>query len=163
MASDSSGKALVFAAVVFAGIYLTHNANLNRPAPAFSLPETYGGRVDLASYRGQPVLLVFWTSSCGYCRQELPLLSQLAPEFRRKGISVIAIHLGAAEDARAYLSSNRVDLTSLVDEEGRVGQAYRVGGVPKLILVGADGKIIRDKSGMADESVLREWMDNPTE
>jgi peroxiredoxin len=131
---------------------------LNQQAPEFSLPETYGGHVDLASYRGQPVLLVFWTTSCGICRQELPLLSQIAPELRSKGISVMAIHLGGGDDARDYMRSNHIRLTSLVDEDGRVGQAYHVSGVPKLVLIGADGKIVRSQSGMADETTLREWM-----
>jgi len=159
MANESSGKLLAFIAVVFAGFYFTHDATLNQPAPAFALPETYGGRVDLASYRGQPVLLVFWNASCGICRRELPLWSQWAPEFRQKGVAIVTIHLGDVDDARAYLRSNHIALTSLVDADGGVGQAYRVCGVPKLVLVGADGQIIRNASGMADEITLREWMD----
>lgn len=93
-----------------------------------------------------------------YCREELPLLSQSAPELRRKGIAVVTIHLGDADDARGYLRSSHIDLTSLVDAEGRVGHAYRASGIPKLVLVGADGKIARTKSGMAMRVSLREWM-----
>jgi len=158
MAQQSSGGALLFAVAILAGIYLARDSGVNQPAPGFSLPETYGGRVDLASYRGQPVLLVFWTTSCGICRRELPVLSQLDPEFHRKGIAVIAIHLGTVQEARDYMRSNQVSLTSLVDAEGTVGQAYRVSGVPKLVLIGADGRIKKTSAGMANESVLREWI-----
>jgi peroxiredoxin len=87
-------------------------------------------------------------------------MSQMAPEFRSKGIAVVAIHLGGAEDVRDFMQSNHIALTSLVDAEGLVGQAYGVGGVPKLVLIGTDGKIKRTKAGMADESELREWMDS---
>lgn len=159
MAQQSSAGFVLFAAALFAGLYLTRDASLNQPAPAFSLPETYGGRVDLESFRGQPVLLVFWMTSCGICRRELPLMSRLAPEFRSRGIAVVAIHLGGAGEARDYMRSNQIDMTSLVDSDGAVARAYRVGGVPKLVLIGTDGKIKRTSSGMADESILREWMD----
>ena len=159
MAQQSGAGVLLLAVCVFAGVYLTRDAGLDRPAPDFSLPETYGGQVDLASFRGQPVLLVFWITSCGICRRELPLLEQMAPDFRTKGIAVVAIHLGGKEDARDYMRVNHIGSTPLVDSEGAVGQAYRVSGVPKMVLIGRDGKIKRTTAGMAGESVLREWMD----
>ncbi len=159
MAEQSRAGFLLFVAAVFAGVYLTRDASLNQQAPAFSLPETYGGRVDLESFRGRPVVLVFWMTSCGICRRELPMMSQLAPEFRSKGIAVVAIHLGRADEARDYMRSNRINMTSLVDSEGAVGQAYHVSGVPRLVLIGHDGRIKRTTSGLADEGVLREWMD----
>jgi peroxiredoxin len=159
MAQQATGAVLLCAAAIIGGLYLTRDADLNRPAPGFSLPETYGGSVGLESYRGRPVLLVFWTTSCGICRRELPAVSRVAPEFRSKGIGVVAIHLGGGDDVRDFMSSNHIALTSLVDTEGAVGQAYHVSGVPKMVLIGADGKIKRTKAGMANESELREWMD----
>ncbi len=159
MAQQSTGAVLLCAAAIFGGLLLTRDSELNQPAPAFSLPETYGGSVGFESYRGRPVLLVFWTTSCGICRRELPAVSHVAPEFRSKGIGVVAIHLGGADDVRDFMSSNHIALTSLVDAEGAVGQAYHVSGVPKMVLIGADGKIKRTKAGMADESELREWME----
>ena len=158
MAQQATGAVLLCAAAIFGGLYLTRDAELNQPAPGFSLPEAYGGSVGLESYRGRPVLLVFWTTSCGICRKELPAVSRVAPEFRGKGIGVVAIHLGGADEVGDFMRSNHVALTSLVDAEGVVGQAYHVSGVPKMVLIGADGKIKRTKAGMAEESELREWM-----
>ena len=156
---QSNGRALLMVGAIFAGLYLTRDSTVNQPAPDFSLPETMGRHVGLASYHGRPVLLVFWMTSCGICRHELPLLSQLAPELQRKGIDVLAIHLGDAEAASDYMSSNHIGLRSLADPEGSVGQAYHVSGVPKLVLIGSDGKIKRTTAGWADESVLRNWVD----
>ncbi len=158
MAERSSGGIVLFALVVFGGMYLVRDANLGRQAPDFSLPDTYGGSVDLASYRGRPVLLVFWMTSCGICRHELPTLSQMAPQFRSKGIAVVAIHLGSADEARDYIGPNHIDLTSLVDADGTVARAYHVSAVPKLVLIGNDGIIRKTTTGMADESVLVQWM-----
>jgi methylamine dehydrogenase accessory protein MauD len=160
MAQRSTGAVLLCAtAVFFAGLFVTRDADLNQPAPNFSLPEAFGGSVGFESYRGRPVLLVFWATSCGICRRELPAVSRVAPEFRSKGIGVVAIHVGWADDVRDFMQSNHIALTSLVDAEGAVGQAYHVSGVPKMVLIGADGKIKRTKAGMADESELREWVE----
>jgi len=150
---------LAFVAVVLLGFFWTRDPSLNRQAPEFSLPESYGGRVDLASYRGRPVLLVFWTTSCGICRHELPLLNQLAPEFASKGIAVVTVLLGGKDEARSYLSANHLDLTAVVDSDGAVAGAYHVNGVPRLVLITKDGKVKRAASGWTDESTLRDWMD----
>ena len=149
----------LFAAGVLAVGILSRDSLLSREAPPFSLPETYGGRVNLSSYKGQPVLLVFWTTTCGVCRYQLPLLNRMAPEFRSRGIAVATIHLGGKAAARDYLRESRIGLTALVDEEGTTGASYRVSGVPKMVLVGADGNILRSHAGMLRESRLREWMD----
>jgi methylamine dehydrogenase accessory protein MauD len=142
------------------GVYAAWNGRLGRPAPAFSLPETDGGQIDLASYNGRPVLLVFWTSSCPICQQELPMLNRLEPEFRGKGIAVVTILLGGEGEARDFLDSNRIGLTSAYDSAGKVGRAYDVSGVPKLVLIGKDGKVKRVRSGWTTERVLRSWMDS---
>jgi methylamine dehydrogenase accessory protein MauD len=140
------------------GGFLLRNGSFGTPAPTFSLPEVDAGQVDLASYAGRPVLLVFWTTSCPICQHELPLLNRMDPEFRSKGISVLTICLGAPDETRAYLDSKEIALKTLYDVDGRVGRAYRVGGVPKLVLIDKDGKIKRSQSGWAGENVLRNWM-----
>ena len=143
---------------LIAGFYLLRDGILGKPAPAFSLPETDGGQIDLASYRGRPVLLVFWTSSCPICQQELPMLNRLEPEFRGRGIAVVTILLGSESEARDFLYSNGVGLTSAYDSAGKVGRAYNVSGVPKLVLIGSDGKVKHSSSGWTTERVLRSWM-----
>ena len=122
---------MLCAAAIIGGLYLTRDADLNRPAPGFSLPETYGGSVGFESYRGRPVLLVFWTTSCGICRRELPAVSHVAPEFRSKGIGVVAIHLGGADDVADFMGSNHIALTSLVDTEGVGGRLITLAEYPK--------------------------------
>jgi len=152
-------KFVLVVAAFCLGLYMLRDSIVSRPAPDFSLPGVYGGRVDLDSYRGRPVLLVFWTSSCPICQRELPLLSRLAPIYRGKDVNVVAIHLGGEDEAAEYLGANNVNLTTVYDEDGSVGRKYGVSGVPKLVLIGADGKIKRSHSGWTGESVLRHWLD----
>lgn len=149
---------MLFFVGILAVLWFGHDRLLNQTAPSFSLPGTYGGRVTLSSYRGQPVLLVFWTTSCGICRAELPIVNRLAPEFRDRGIAVVSIHLGSRDDAREYMRENHFAMTALADEDGIVGRDYGVYGVPKNVLVGANGKILRTHAGMLNERGLRSWM-----
>ena len=143
-------------------VFLLRDGMTGREAPDFSLREAYGGQVQLQSLRGRPVLLVFWTTSCGICRHELPVLDRLAEEFRGRGVEMLAINLGDLEGARQYMRENHLNLTTLVDTDGIVGQKYNVNGVPKLVLVGADGRIKRAHAGMQSERTMRQWLESVT-
>jgi peroxiredoxin len=131
---------------------------VNRKAPTFSLPEAFGGQVDLGTYRGRPVLLVFWTMSDAECRRELSMISQVAPELRSKGIGVVAIHVGDVGNLKEYLKSNQIALTALVDTDGEVSMWYHVEGQHKLVLVGSDGVIKESSDPQVDEKMLRKWI-----
>lgn len=152
---------VLFGVMVCAGVYVARNGNpFGSPAPNFSLPEVYGGRVDLDSYRGRPVLLVFWTTSCPICQRELPVLSKLAPSFRSKGVTLLPINLDGESQAADFLSSKSLNLTSLFDSDNKVARAYDVGGVPKFVLIDKDGRVRRSASGWTSERVLRNWIDS---
>ena len=151
------GTALLVTAILL-GVYFLRGGGLSKPAPAFSLPEPDGGQVDLASYAGRPVLLVFWTTSCPICQRELPMLNRMDWEFRDRGTDVLTVCLGGEDEARDYLSSNRIALKTVYDAQGKVGRAYSVGGVPRLVLIDKDGKVKRSTSGWTSEGELRDWM-----
>ena len=74
----------------------------------------------------------------------------------KKDVAVVAIHIGD-DNVQGYLRANNIDLLSVIDGDYSVAQAYNVHGVPKLFLVGEDGRIERSHSGMADEATLRSW------
>jgi thiol-disulfide isomerase/thioredoxin len=120
------------------------------------LQGAYGGEYRLDSFRGRPVLLVFWTTGCGFCRHELPILDRLHAEAARNGVEIACVNIGDLDGARQVMRP--LHLLNLVDADGSVARSYRVSGVPKLVLVGADGKIKRSAPGMQGEASLREWL-----
>ena len=132
-------------------------------APGFALHEVWGGQVDLESYRGQPVLLVFWTTSCGICRHEMPVLDRLASEFQGKGLVMLAINVGDPDGARDFMRDRHINrLTNLVDTDGAVAQKYGVSAVPRLVLVGRTGKVEQAGIGAKNMDTLRRWFENAT-
>jgi peroxiredoxin len=132
---------------------------LHRKAPPFTLPETSGGQVDLDSFRGRPVLLVFWSMASADCRRELSLINQVAPDYRMKGIGVVAIHLGDVANLKDYFRSNQISMTSLIDADGSVEEDYGVERQHELVLIGNDGRIKQISEAIADEALLRKWME----
>ncbi len=155
MGDRSSSPLIWIAAALVVLLFLRHN-EVGRAAPDFALRGAYGGEYSLDSFRGKPVLLVFWTTSCSICRHELPILDNLFPDAMRNGVEIAAVNIGDEDGAREVLRP--LHLLNLVDADGSVARSYGVSGVPKLVLIGADGKIKRSESGLARESTLRAWL-----
>jgi len=155
MADRSSSPLIWIAAAVAVFLLFRHN-EIGRQAPDFALQGAYGGEYRLDSFRGRPVLLVFWSTNCGICRHELPILDNLHDEAARNGVEIACVNVGDVDGAREVMRP--LHLLNLVDPDGRAAQSYAVGGVPKLVLIGADGKIKRSASGMEGESTLRDWL-----
>jgi thiol-disulfide isomerase/thioredoxin len=153
---DRSSSALLWIAAAFVVfLFLRHN-EIGRPAPDFELQGAYGGEYHLDSFHGRPVLLVFWSTNCGICRHELPILDRLHEETARNGVEIACVNVGDGDGAREVMRP--LHMLNLIDPDGRAAHSYGVSGVPKLVLIGADGKIKRSASGMEGESTLRAWL-----
>jgi thiol-disulfide isomerase/thioredoxin len=154
--AERSSTPLVWIAVGVVVFLFLRNNEIGRRAPDFDLKGAYGGEYSLDSFRGKPVLLVFWSTNCGICRHELPILDRLHDETARNGVEIACVNVGDGEGAREVMRP--LHLLNLVDTDGRAARSYGVSGVPKLVLIGADGKIKRSASGMEGESTLRDWL-----
>src|SRR6516225_1335024 len=63
------------------------------PAPSFSLPARDGSNVSLAQYKGQVVMINFWASWCGPCRQEMPLLESIYRKYNKMGFTLLGVNV----------------------------------------------------------------------
>jgi peroxiredoxin len=112
-------------------------APVGTPAPALQLPDLDGETVDLAQFRGQRMLLLFWNPSCGFCQQMLPELKQWAASPPSGAPRLLVISAGTAESNRAQGLSSPV----LLDPTFSVGPRFGVNGTPSAVLVDAEGRI----------------------
>lgn len=121
-------------------------------APAFTLLDAHGEVVQPQAYRGAPLLINFWATWCGPCKEELPLFQEAYQETDE--LQVLLINLGEERDvAQGYLDAQQVTLRTAVDpyagagagaeETGAVARRYRVLGLPTTVFVDAGG-VIRD-------------------
>jgi thiol-disulfide isomerase/thioredoxin len=97
--------------------------------------------VRLADLRGKVVLLDFWGTWCGYCREALPTIELLHRAGHEKGLAVFGVDAEAPELARRYLAQYGYTLPSLVDQSDIVSASYRVNSWPTTVLIDRQGNV----------------------
>ena len=129
----------------------------------FTQADTSGNPVSLSSFRGKYVLLDFWASWCGPCRQENPNVVANFKKFSAKNFTVLGVSLDRPGQKDRWLQAIYKDnltwthVSDLQFWNNAVAQQYRVQGIPKNWLIGPDGKIIaKDLRGPALEQKLCE-------
>jgi peroxiredoxin len=112
------------------------------PAPDFTLKSNSGKNIKLSELRGQVVMINFWASWCGPCRQEMPLLNQLYQRYEPMGFTLLGVNV--EEDSAAadkVLKEIPVDFPVLYDNRNQVSETYQVRAMPSTILIDRDGKV----------------------
>ncbi len=112
------------------------------PAPPFTLAAKGGSTLSLAQYKGQVVMLNFWASWCGPCRQEMPLLENIYKKYNKMGFTLIGVNVEpdskAADD---WLKQTPVSFPVIYDKESQVSKAYDVSGMPSTVIIDRKGNI----------------------
>lgn len=110
-------------------------------APAFELPDLFGGRRSLSSLRGRPALLVFFNPRCGYCLQMLPGLAKLPWEHHGTGLAPLVVTTATAEENRKLVQEHGFRGPVLLQEGMEIANRYECTGTPMGYLIDAEGKI----------------------
>lgn len=124
-----------------------------------------GGRVDVADWRGDVVVLNTWYAQCPPCRAEAPDLVALADDYADRGVHVLGVN--STDDAGAALAFERtfaVPYPSLHDADGTAIAALQgvvpVQAVPTTVVLDADGRVAARVLGVVDPSTLRAVVDD---
>jgi peroxiredoxin len=105
----------------------------------------------LSGNRGNLILLNFWATWCGPCREEMPSMEQLSRSFGGQGFTVLAVNQReSAAQVERYMKTNGLNFRAPLDTDGRVSASYRVYGIPATYLIDAHGQAIGMKSGTRD-------------
>jgi cytochrome c biogenesis protein CcmG, thiol:disulfide interchange protein DsbE len=130
-------------------------AVVGEDAPDFSFVLADEQGTSLADLTGKPVVINFWATWCGPCRQEMPDLVALHEE--NPDLIVLAVNLQEdMERVRPFAEEFAMTMTVILDAEGKVGRAYGVRGLPITIFINSDRKIASRWDGMLTASLLAE-------
>lgn len=115
---------------------------VGKGAPDFTLPSASGRNIRLSEQRGKVVLVNFWASWCGPCRQELPALDKLQAQYGAAGFQLLAVNVDDNRgNADAMLKKLGVKLSTLYDTEKRVAKLYDVDTMPATLVLDTDGRV----------------------
>jgi thiol-disulfide isomerase/thioredoxin len=114
-------------------------------APAFELITFAGEAYNNDSFRGRPVLLVFWAPWCKVCQRELPLLGEFYQRDKPAQLRMVSIGFADTRTNVETFVKSRADVfvfPTAYDEERWVAEAFKVNATPTYVLVDAQGNIV---------------------
>lgn len=127
-------------AILTLGLMMPLAVHASTPAPDFTLKSRSGENIRLEDMRGQVVMLNFWASWCGPCRQEMPLMDDLYEQYKDLGFTILAVNVDEnREEARRFLDKVPVTYPILYDPESRVSELYDVQAMPTTVMIDRDG------------------------
>jgi len=131
--------ALAFSLVVPLNAY---GVGVQDNAPDFTLKSLQGSNMRLEEYRGQVVLINFWASWCGPCRQEMPLLDRLHHRYEDTGFAVLGVNVeGETAPAQKIVDKTNVTFPILIDDGQKVSEMYNLQAMPSTVVIDRDGVV----------------------
>jgi thiol-disulfide isomerase/thioredoxin len=136
---------------------------VGKPAPPLKLKTLDGKEFDLESLRGKPVLVDFWATWCMPCREAMPHLAKLYDQFREKGLGVVSVSKDDdPADAARFFAKYKYSWLNVADPNGESDGDWGESGIPRLVLVGKDGRVLFEGEGFdeAQEAKIRAALHN---
>jgi thiol-disulfide isomerase/thioredoxin len=115
---------------------------ITRPSSDFALRSLGAENVRLSEQLGEVVVLNFWATWCGPCRQEMPLLDEIYVKYRRAGLVLLSINIDEDVDEAAEMAKTLgVSYPVLLDTRNEVAKAYELGTLPLTVLIDREGTV----------------------
>ena len=134
-------KGLAIAALAVAGI-ADAAVTPQSLAPDFTLRSGEGRNLRLQEQRGRVVMINFWATWCGPCRQEMPHLSRLHDKYKGAGFVLLGVNIDDdPANAAALAAKLGVSFPVLYDTDKRVSKLYDLSTMPSTVLIDRDGKV----------------------
>jgi len=122
----------------------------NAPPVEFGLLD--GTRTSLAALRGRPVLLVFWSTTCTPCLEEIPDLVKLHDAYSSRGLMLLAVTMPYDPPlaVRDFARAHKLPYAIAIDLQGVSARAFGVASIPNSVLIDRDGRIAWQQTGRLD-------------
>lgn len=120
--------------------------NLKGKKLSLSGPSLRGGTLDIASYKGKAVLVIFWSTWCKPCTEDLPQIIALHDQYRRRGFEVVGVNLDTTTDVIApYIQQHKVPWSHIHEPgglESGPGKAFGIVSLPTMFLIDQTGTVV---------------------
>ena len=127
---------------ILMGASLASSGLTGQTAPDFVLKSATGENLRLSEYRGDVVMINFWATWCGPCRQEMPLLDELYGRYQRVGFNLLGVNIDDdSRRAMAMVNELGIKFPVLFDEDKKVSKLYEVEAMPLTLLLDREGTV----------------------
>jgi len=119
--------------------------------PDFHLKDAWGRDVQISSYQGKVVLLNFWATWCGGCREEIPAFIEFQEKYGNRGFTAIGIAMDTEgwTKVKPYLETSKINYPVVLGNDD-LGKQYGLGSMPMTYLIDRSGKIAATYVGLVD-------------
>src|SRR5260370_13035829 len=128
------------------GTATTTDPLIGTAAPSFTLPDVRdqnGKKISLADFKGKPVVINFWSSSCAPCQEEAPLLETQWQRTKAQNVVFVGIDVeDARSDGLSFLQQHGATYPNVIDGNGTTLVNYGVTFTPETIFINSEGKVI---------------------
>jgi thiol-disulfide isomerase/thioredoxin len=116
---------------------------VGQPAPKIEQELLDGGHFSLDAQKGKKIVILdFWATWCGPCVREMPLVAEVAEEYRDRGVALYCLNQREDPDTiRAFLEEKKFDVHVSLDAKSEAGRAYGVRGIPTLVVIDKAGLV----------------------
>jgi len=133
----------LFSLLVWRLTHQAHAPKIGGPAPNFTLSRLdAGGKLDLTSLRGKPVVLNFFASWCEPCKAEAKVLETAWQKYQRRVVFVGVDYHDVTSDGLRFLRAHDITYPTVQDGSGSVGDKYGLTGVPETYFIDAKGRLV---------------------
>jgi peroxiredoxin len=162
MGSHSTTIKIIVAAIFFlAAVSCSSDRSKDRikigdPAPDFTVTDINGKPFHLSSWRGNPVVLRFWSTDCQYCRADTPIFNHFFEKYKERGLVVAYINRGADEElVRGFAEDLDIPFPMIIDADLSISKNYNIRLDPQTIVISPEQKIIAAILGGVSEGEFR--------
>ncbi len=136
-------------AITVSKVVLLENHD-RKPAANFTLTDSNGAKVTLASLKGKVVLLNFWATWCGPCQIEIPWFIEFNKSYKSRGLSVVGVSMDEDgwKSVKPYLAAKKIDYPVVIGTEDVAKTYGGIDSLPSTFMIDREGKIAFTHSGL---------------
>jgi len=120
-------------------------------APNWELSDAEGKLHSLSEYRGKVVVMDFWATWCGPCKEIMPRMQKLYDKYQNNKVVVFGVNSWEKNDPVALMKKRHFGYGLLLKGED-IAEKYKVSILPAVYIIGADGKVIYSHEGVDDKN-----------
>lgn len=136
------------------------SAQINKPAPNFTLNTLDDKPVSLSDFKGKALLINFWGTWCEPCKREMPLLEDSYQKYKADNFELVTINLRESNFLiSSYLERNKLTVPVLLDKSATISKSYDVYNLPVTFFIDEKGVIQRIYEGELTKEALNPWIE----